>query len=173
MNDFYPLPVSSNFRLFQYTIQTGEFNQCKVVWPGCFLKQSETLEAKHVFILQRPNSEYVFCFWSYDKRQPSILQSDHYGVLKKSKAKVKPILVQGPRRVAALALLPSDAARQMVRLEVQLSRRWLRPRHLPQAFKALQANLEETKAKHEVQALEALRQEQLDPQLLQEVHHQL
>ncbi len=89
MNDFYPLPVSSNFRLFQYTIQAGEFNQCKVVWPGCFLKQSETLEAKHVFILQRPNSEYVFCFWSYDKRQPSILQCDQYGVFEKSKAKAK------------------------------------------------------------------------------------
>lgn len=89
MNDFYPLPLSSNFRLFQYTIQSGELNQCKVVWPGSFLKQNEKMEAKHVFILQRQNSEYVFCFWSYDKRHPSILTSDHYHIFDKSLAKAK------------------------------------------------------------------------------------
>jgi hypothetical protein len=89
MNDFYPLPLSSNFRLFQYTVQSGDLNQCKVVWPGSFFKKKENIEAKHVFIVQRQNSEFVFCFWAYDKRHPSILRSDSYHVFDKSLAKAK------------------------------------------------------------------------------------
>lgn len=89
MTDFFPLPDSSNFRLFQYQIQSGPLNQCKVVWPGSFLKKDVEVEAKHVFIVQRNNSDYVFCYWSYDKKHPDILTSNHYHVFDKSLAKMK------------------------------------------------------------------------------------
>ena len=82
----FPLPVSSNFRLFGYQIQSGQLAMCKVVWPGLFLKKNTKLAAEHVFILQKNNSEYVHAFWRYDKLNPSILLAKNYDVFKKEMA---------------------------------------------------------------------------------------
>ena len=159
MNDFYPLPLSSNFRLFQYTIQAGDLNQCKVVWPGSFLKKHEKLEAKHVFILQRQNAEHVFVSGpTTSATLPSSHRTTTTYLTKPWQRKKQPLPVQGARRVRTTTILPSILAQLLVQLGVQLPRRWLHPWLLPKALQVLQRKFKKKKAKHEVQRMETLRQ---------------
>lgn len=82
----YPLPLSSNFRLFGYTIRSGPLNAAKVVWPASFLKDDESVEPRHVFILQHEDNRYQHAFWKYDMKHPLLLPTKHYGVFKKDLA---------------------------------------------------------------------------------------
>ena len=80
MNVSYPLPASNNQRVLGYQINSGPLNMQKIVWAGCFFKEEEELEMKHVFISQNSMSEYTHCYWPYDSKHPLILSSEHYNI---------------------------------------------------------------------------------------------
>ena len=89
MNVSYPLPASNNQRVLGYQINSGPLNMQKIVWAGCFLKEAEQLEMKHIFISQNSMSEYTHCIWPYDSKHPLILSSENYNIFDLALAKRK------------------------------------------------------------------------------------
>ena len=168
MNDFYPLPVTLILGSSSTRSKPASSTSAKLSGPAASSSKAKRSRPSTSSSCSDPTRVRLL-LWSYDKKA-AVDPSTSTTLIKQSDGKVEPLLVQGPRRVAALALLPSNAARQMVRFEVELSRRWLRPRHLFEAFKAPQANLEETKAKHEVCLKRCDKSNRSST--LQEVHHQ-
>ena len=48
----YPLPISNNFKLLNYTFKDGPFAECFILWPAKFLKDDEEISDAHVFVLK-------------------------------------------------------------------------------------------------------------------------
>ena len=69
----FPLPISNNFKLFNYTFKNGAFSECCILWPAKFLKDSEEITPGHVFILKNRQNHYFFALWKWNSREPELL----------------------------------------------------------------------------------------------------
>ncbi len=78
MSSVFPLPVSNNFKLFQYTFSDGVFTGCTILWPARFVKQSDVINAEHVFILKNKKNEYFHCIWRWNSSKPEMLLKKHW-----------------------------------------------------------------------------------------------
>ena len=70
----FPLPLSNNFKLFNYRFPSGPFVDYKVLWPAQFVKDDSIIGAEHVFILKNSINEFMHCIWRWDSREPELLQ---------------------------------------------------------------------------------------------------
>jgi len=78
MSSIFPLPVSNNFKLFNYTFSTGVFTGCTILWPAQFVKQDTVVGPEHVFILKNKKNDYFHCLWRWDSREPEMLLKKHW-----------------------------------------------------------------------------------------------
>ena len=74
----YPLPISNNFKLFNYKFKDGAFAECVILWPAKFWKDEEDISAAHVFILKNLQNHYFHVYWKWNKREPELLLMKHY-----------------------------------------------------------------------------------------------
>lgn len=74
----FPLPISSNFTLFNYTFKDGPFTECRILWPASFLKENEKMGEEHVFILKNLKNHFFHVFWRWTSKTPELLTEDHW-----------------------------------------------------------------------------------------------
>ena len=78
MSKIFPLPVSNNFKLFNYTFSTGLFAECTILWPAQFVKKDTVVGPEHVFILKNRSNDYFHCLWKWDSREPEMLLQNYW-----------------------------------------------------------------------------------------------
>ena len=74
----FPLPISNNFKLFNFTFKDGAFAECSILWPAKFLKDGETIDAENVFILKNRQNDYFHVMWRWNKKEPEFLLKEHW-----------------------------------------------------------------------------------------------
>lgn len=74
----YPLPISSNFKLFNYVFKEGNFANCAILWPAKFLKADDKIGPEHVFILKNAENHFFHVYWKWDGREPELLLKKHW-----------------------------------------------------------------------------------------------
>jgi len=78
MTTVFPLPLSSNFKLFNYKFPSGPFIDCRILWPAQFVKQDSVVGPEHVFILKNEKNEFHHCLWRWNSREPEYLLEKHW-----------------------------------------------------------------------------------------------
>jgi hypothetical protein len=75
----FPLPVSKNTNVNGVTLRAGHFTGYTIVFAGDFLREGESICAKHVFILQHiERRDFLFVSWYSSMNEPVILEPRHY-----------------------------------------------------------------------------------------------
>lgn len=74
----FPLPISNNFKLFNYTFKDGSFAECSILWPANFIKQGQTMNKEHVFILKNRQNHYFHVYWKWDEKEPRLLVEKYW-----------------------------------------------------------------------------------------------
>lgn len=78
----FPLPLSKNFKLFNYRFSSGPFVDYKILWPAQFVKDSgaglSSVGPEHVFILKNKTNHFVHCLWHWNSKEPELLLKKYW-----------------------------------------------------------------------------------------------
>ena len=74
----FPLPISNNFKLFNFRFASGSFTDWKILWPAQFVKSDSNIGPEHVFILKNGKNEYQHCLWRWNQREPELLTKEYW-----------------------------------------------------------------------------------------------